>query len=219
MCMSASGVRVELLETRHAGPRHRRLPARPPLDGACGVILVVAAGGDGTIAEVANGLAGGRAPMPRLGVIPMGTANVLARELGHLPTDAAPGCRPALAFGRTRHVMAGRGAAGTEPDRLFVQMLGVGLDAQVVHRMPKPLKRALGRGAYVLQTLRELVRYRRTRRSGCRIDGVAGRGCQRDREQGHAVCGPVSAGAGGDAPSEPGFTVALFDHTADRGRR
>ena len=66
--------------------------------------MVVAAGGDGTIAEVANGLMGSGA---RLGVIPLGTANVLAHELA-LPF-APRAVAAALAFGRTRLLWPGHG--------------------------------------------------------------------------------------------------------------
>ena len=70
----ANGVRVELAETHRAG--HAEALAR---EAVCrGASMVVAAGGDGTIAEVANGLMGSAA---RLGIIPLGTANVVAHEL------------------------------------------------------------------------------------------------------------------------------------------
>ena len=157
------------------------------------------------------------APLPRsrtawagsdthLGVIPLGTANVLAREL-NLPL-APRAVAAALAFGRTRALWPGV-ASGAGPDRLFVQMLGVGLDAQVVHRLPLPLKRALGRSAYVVQTLRELVRYdyRPIRVS---VDGDS-------TEVGSVIVskGTLYAGqyllAPGARPDEPGFSVALFD--------
>ena len=69
--------------------------------------MVVAAGGDGTIAEVANGLLGSST---RLGVIPLGSANVLAHELA-LPFEPRA-VAAALAFGRTRPLWPGvaRGA-------------------------------------------------------------------------------------------------------------
>ena len=70
----ANGIRIELTETHRPG--HAEALAR---EAACGgASMVVAAGGDGTIAEVANGLLGSSA---RLGVIPLGSANVLAHEL------------------------------------------------------------------------------------------------------------------------------------------
>jgi diacylglycerol kinase family enzyme len=100
--------------------------------------------------------------------------------------------------------------SGAEQSRLFVQMLGVGFDAHVVHNLSAPLKRALGRGAYVLQTMRELVRYRYMP-VNLRLDG--------EETQAHSVI--VSKGRlyGGRfllAPSacaeQQGFSVVLFDH-------
>jgi len=199
--LSGNGIRIRLEETRHAGHATilAREAAREPDR------LVVAAGGDGTIAEVANGLAGSPA---RLGVIPLGTANVLAREL-NLPI-APRAVAAALAFGRTRALWPGI-ARGAGPDRLFVQMLGVGLDAQVVHRLPGALKRALGRSAYVVQTLRELARYDYAP-IRLRIDG-------REAEAGSVIVskGTLYAGqymlAPDAKPGEPGFSVALFERS------
>ena len=88
----ANGVRLDIAETHRAG--HAEALAREAVQR--GEPMVVAAGGDGTIAEVANGLMGSGA---RLGVIPLGTANVLAHELG-LPF-APKAVAAALAFGRT----------------------------------------------------------------------------------------------------------------------
>ena len=196
-----NGIRVELTETHRPG--HAETLTR---EAVCrGASMVVAAGGDGTIAEVANGLMGSSA---RLGVIPLGTANVMAHELG-LPFE--PGAvAAALAFGRTRPIWPGvvRTTAGS---RLFVQMVGVGFDAQVVHHLPIVLKRMFGRGAYVIQTLRELAGYRFPT-IHLRLDG----------EKTQAASVIVSKGRlyGGRfvlAPSacaaEPGFSVVLFNHS------
>ncbi len=144
--MATSGVRLEIAETTHAG--HATELARKAA--VAGVRLVVAAGGDGTIAEVANGLAGSTC---RLGIIPLGTANVLAHELG-LPF-APRAVAASLAFGRTRIVWPGVAHERRGATRLFVQMVGAGFDAQVVHRLSLRLKRAIGRSAYVLQDPRE----------------------------------------------------------------
>src|SRR5277367_1854400 len=146
----ANGVRLDLAETHRAG--HAEALAREAV--RRGEQMVVAAGGDGTIAEVANGLMGSSAC---LGVIPLGTANVLAHELG-LPF-APKSVAAALAFGRTRTLWPGV-ARGADSSRLFVQMLGIGFDAQVVHRLSLPLKRVLGKGAYVVQSLGESFRYK-----------------------------------------------------------
>jgi diacylglycerol kinase (ATP) len=197
--MTASGMRLELAETR--GPGHATELARDAA--ASGTDLVVAAGGDGTIAEVANGLSGSGC---RLGVIPLGTANVMAHELGlpFVPREVAA----ALAFGRTRTIRPGiaTGAGGT---RVFVQMLGVGFDAQVVQRLSLPLKRALGRGAYVAQSLREAARYR-FRPIRLRVDGRACEAGSVIVSKGHYYGGCYLL-APGATPAAPGFAVALFD--------
>src|SRR5262249_7324249 len=77
--LMANGIRIELAETHRSG--HAEVLAREAA--SRGAPMVVAAGGDGTIAEVANGLLGSPA---RLGVIPLGTANVVAHELA-LPLE------------------------------------------------------------------------------------------------------------------------------------
>jgi diacylglycerol kinase (ATP) len=120
----------------------------------CGARVVVAAGGDGTIAEVATGLMGSEAA---LGILPFGTANVLARELG-LPLRAEAAAR-VIAAGRRGVIHPGL-ARGTDGPRLFVQMLGIGFDAAVVQALPLALKRRLGPLAYVVETLRQLPRHR-----------------------------------------------------------
>jgi YegS/Rv2252/BmrU family lipid kinase len=201
--LSGNGIRVRLLETTHAG--HATMLAREAshAGGREANRLVVAAGGDGTIAEVANGLAGRSA---RMGVIPLGTANVLAREL-KLPLSPQA-VASALAFGRTRPLWPGV-ARGAGPERLFVQMLGVGLDAQVVHRLPWQLKRAMGRSAYVVQTLRELLRYDYAP-IRLRIDGQETEAASVIVTKGRLYAGQYLL-APAARPGEPGFSVALFD--------
>lgn len=197
--MAASGVRLDLAETRHAG--HAAELARDAAAG--GATLVVAAGGDGTIAEVANGLNGSPC---RLGVIPLGTANVMAHELAlpFAPREVAA----ALAFGRTRTIWPGIAVGATGP-RVFVQMLGAGFDAQVVQRLPLPLKRALGRGAYVVQSLRETARYRFPP-IRLRVDGTVHEAGSVIVSKGHFYAGRYLL-APGTTPGVRGFTVALFD--------
>ncbi len=197
--LSASGVRMELAETQHAG--HATELAREAAAG--GYSLVVAAGGDGTIAEVANGLVGSKA---RLGVIPLGTANVLAHELG-LPF-APRAVAAALAFGRTCMLWPGI-AQGPDTTRLFVQMLGVGLDAQVVHGLSLPLKRLMGKGAYVAQTMREMVRYNFPRLR-LRLDGEEMEAASVIVSKGRLYGGRFLLAPEAN-PREPGFNVALFE--------
>jgi diacylglycerol kinase family enzyme len=194
------GVRVDVAETHRPG--HATALAREAA--GRGARIVVAAGGDGTVAEVANGLAGSGA---RLGIVPLGTANVLAHELG-LPTDARL-LAAALASGRSRPLWPGLATGADGGGRLFVQMLGVGLDAQVVHRLPPPLKRALGRGAYVAQTAREALR-RAHGPLAVRLDGTETEAAAVVVSKGRLYAGPYLL-APDAAPGEPGFAVALFD--------
>jgi diacylglycerol kinase (ATP) len=199
--MVANGIRIEVAKTQRAGDAEAFARAAA----ARGAGLVVAAGGDGTIAEVANGLMDSSA---RLGVIPLGTANVLAHELAlpFTPTAVAA----ALAFGRTRTIWPGL-ARGTQRSRLFVQMLGVGFDAHVVHRLSVRLKRHCGRGAYVLQTLRELARYGflpvRLRLDGAETEAASVIVSKGRLYGGRYLLAPEAQ------PGEPGFSVVLFDHT------
>ncbi|GAJ28334.1 diacylglycerol/lipid kinase family protein [Acidomonas methanolica] len=148
--LQEQAVPVSVAATAHAG--HGRLMAQDAGEAAT-FTHIVAAGGDGTIAEVADGLAG----LPvTMGILPLGTANVLAHELGlsFVPEQNARD----LAAGCHATIWPGRLTVGGET-RLFLQMVGVGFDAQVVHGLSLPVKRWLGKGAYVLQTIAELRRY------------------------------------------------------------
>ena len=111
--------------------------------------MVVAAGGDGTINEVVNGLMGSDIP---LGVIPLGTVNVYALETG-IPQDYRKAC-DVLLEGEVRKVRVGK-----INDRYFVLMAGVGFDADVVYRLDLGLKKNMGKLAYVLTGIGRLARY------------------------------------------------------------
>lgn len=146
--LAEAGIRFTVADT--AAPGHAEALAREAV--ASGERVVVAAGGDGTIAEVVNGIAGSDA---RLGVIPIGTANVFAHELG-LPFGAAA-IAAALKRGGARSVIPGCARFADGRARLFVQMLGVGLDAAVVASLNGALKRRIGKGAYVVEMLRQIA--------------------------------------------------------------
>jgi diacylglycerol kinase (ATP) len=195
----ANGVRLELAETCRAG--HAEALALEAV--RRGEPMVVAAGGDGTIAEVANGLMGTGAC---LGVIPLGTANVLAHELG-LPFSPKA-VAAALAFGRTTTLWPGVASSATG-DRLFVQMLGVGFDAHVVRRVSFPMKRLFGKGAYVLSSVAELTRYKYPL-IRLRLDAMETQATSVIVSKGRFYGGRFRLAA--DAiPGEPGFSVVLFD--------
>jgi len=93
-----------------------------------GCRAVVAAGGDGTVAQVINELPRG---VP-LAVLPLGTENLLARALGF--SVEPHGLTRAIVAGRTRTIDLGRATAPGR-SRLFALMLGAGFDAAVVHRV------------------------------------------------------------------------------------
>jgi len=132
---------------------------------ANGYQSVLAAGGDGTVNEVVNGLLTTGTPgsaLP-LGLVPVGTQNVLAHELS-LPAD--PDATLALLrAGRTRRIDVG--LAGS---RHFVLMAGFGFDAQVVREVLRPMKALLGPAAYAFATVGALATYRSTQ-IRLRLDG------------------------------------------------
>lgn len=106
-----------------------------------GYSRIVAAGGDGTINEVVNGIAGTDVT---LGLLPLGTMNVFASELG-LPTNDLGRCWEIIQAGRTR-LMDLPSANGKH----FIQLAGVGLDAQVVKETSRNFKRSFGPLSYVI---------------------------------------------------------------------
>ena len=115
---------VQAIETR--GPAHATELARAAAEGHD---VVVAHGGDGTINEVANGLAGSSTP---LSVLPGGSQNVYAKMLG-IPSDAAGAARHLLRVAddwRPRAVDLGR-----VNGRCFLFSSGLGLDAAVVRQV------------------------------------------------------------------------------------
>ncbi|MGH9795419.1 MAG: diacylglycerol/lipid kinase family protein [Candidatus Acidiferrales bacterium] len=110
-----------------------------------GAQLVVASGGDGTVNEVVNGLAGSHVP---LGILPAGTANVLAKELA-LPWDAYEAAR-LLAGSRLRRVALGAVVSDAAPDaaRYFISLAGAGSDGEMVRAVNPALKKLTGQLAY-----------------------------------------------------------------------
>jgi diacylglycerol kinase (ATP) len=130
------------------GPGHALELARQAV--AARASLVCAWGGDGTVNEVARAVTGtGTA----LGIVPMGSGNGLARELG-LPRD--PGRALGVALGRRERVID----VGDVEGRLFVNVAGIGLDAQVAARFNARPAGGRGLWPYVWIGAQELLRYR-----------------------------------------------------------
>lgn len=199
--LRARGVSPELVETRARGDAERiaRDATRGPKR------AVVAAGGDGTIAEVAAGLAGSTMP---LGLLPLGTANVLAQELGVPLRPEAAAATLVEGLPRLLHPALARFGDGREV--LFVQMLGAGFDAEVVARLDPGLKRRLGRLSYVLQSIRELPRYRFPPIT-VTADGTAHQAASVIVTKGRLYAGRYRVAPNAD-PTRPGFQIVLFQH-------
>lgn len=119
---------------------------------AAGYDVVVAAGGDGTVNEVVNGLVGTRTA---LAALPIGTVNVWVREIG-LPLQPRAAAE-ALLDAQVRAIDLGR-AGG----RYFLLMAGVGFDAAVTAQVRAHEKRRLGIFAYLLRALDLSWRFRGT---------------------------------------------------------
>jgi diacylglycerol kinase family enzyme len=136
----------------------RRAAGQAGADGGCDA--VVAAGGDGTVRATARALVG--TPMP-LGIIPVGTGNVLAHEIGlALEPDAIADC---IVAGRTTTVRTAN--ANGEP---FFLMVGAGFDGRVIARLDVAWKRRVGKLAYVWPVTTALLAG--PDRLRVRIDGV-----------------------------------------------
>ncbi len=150
------GAHCELKSTTGPGEA-RRLAAGAVGEG---FEVIVAAGGDGTVNEVLNGI--GDAPegfdRARLGVLPLGTVNVFARELA-IPTKLSLAWHTVLQGRETRidlpHVEFG--GQGERQSRYFAQLAGAGLDARAIELVHWPLKKKIGPLAYVLAGLHALL--------------------------------------------------------------
>lgn len=109
-----------------------------------GVDVVVASGGDGTVTACVAGLAGSGVP---LGVLPAGTGNLLARNLG-LPLSPKDALAVALT-GTDRRL-----DVGLANGRPFAVMAGIGFDAEMLNDASEQMKRRVGWMAYVLSAVR-----------------------------------------------------------------
>lgn len=154
------GWNVEIEATQRAG-HAMQLAAEA---GAEGSDLVLAAGGDGTLGEVANGLAGTSTMM---GVLPAGTANSFARELqlplpGLLNENNMLLANKALMAGRVQAVDLGYSEyPGKEEGRYWILWTGAGADSYMVDRLePRPKwSKRVGWPSYIIQGLPLISRF------------------------------------------------------------
>ena len=149
----------------------RRLAAEAVREG---FEVVVAAGGDGTLNEVLNGMAD--APdgfeRARLGMLPLGTVNVFARELA-LPAELSRAWE-IIGQGKETRIdlpWVSYQAEGSERRHYFAQLAGAGLDARAIELVKWQVKKAVGRLAYVLAGLHAVMsapsKITATARAGC----------------------------------------------------
>ena len=155
--LRARGGTPDIVETAAAGDACR-------IAGRCaGAAAVAAVGGDGTVNEVLNGLA----PGPALAMIPGGTANVLAKELG-LPRDAR-GLADVLAEGREIPWDLGVDRVG---GRKFLLFASAGYDAHVVHLFHAARKGPVRMWQYLWWGAKSILEFRAPR-VAVELDGAA----------------------------------------------
>jgi YegS/Rv2252/BmrU family lipid kinase len=143
-CLERRGLEVEVFRTQKKGDA--REEARNSVD----YKTIVTMGGDGTFNEVINGTIGHDPP---LGLIPLGTANVLAREL-RIPLDPVQAAH-VIARGKTRTIDAGRADS-----RYFFLMAGIGFDAEVVRIMESNRRGGISMASYALPILKGIWNYK-----------------------------------------------------------
>ncbi|UCC67377.1 MAG: diacylglycerol kinase family lipid kinase [Armatimonadota bacterium] len=150
--LSATGLDAQPVEA--AGPKEVALALGDALrHESPEEVRVIVAGGDGTINAALPALIGTSFPMA---ILPVGSVNVLAREMGiPLAIEEAIGV---AAGGRLRRV-----DLGVADGRPFALMAGLGFDAAVVHSVAPQVKNLVGSFAYVARGLSLLARHRRSR--------------------------------------------------------
>ena len=166
------------------GPHDACVVARQAAES--GIRLVVAAGGDGTINEVVNGLVG---TQTALAILPMGTENVLAKER-HIPINL-PKAVSYIRATKPRTVDVGRIGG-----RYFLCFVGLGFDAAVVERVKPDVKARMGALAYVMTAMELSFKYHEgNRRVRLTVDGEV-----HERDFWQIVVGNIQTYGGGLRP-------------------
>jgi len=157
--LSDAGIAAELAAI--SGPGSGTRMAREAVEQRRG--MVIACGGDGTINEIVNGLAGSRVPMA---LLPAGTANILAKELG-IPWDIpkaarliAPGIIRRVALGFALFANGDHSAARVPGGRYFLLVAGAGPDGAIVNSVNEDLKKNAGIVAYWVEGFRQFLHYK-----------------------------------------------------------
>jgi diacylglycerol kinase (ATP) len=158
--LKEAGITVELAPTSEGG--HAEEIARLAVEQHRE--MVIACGGDGTINEIINGLAGSQVPMA---LLPAGTANILAKELG-IPWDIPRAARlipegviRRIALGMATFAGGNGNGGGALPanGRYFLSVGGAGPDGAIVNGVDGALKKKVGVAAYWLEGMKQLFSY------------------------------------------------------------
>jgi diacylglycerol kinase (ATP) len=148
--LMSKGYKVEVLFTGKKG--HAESLAREAIRELPS--LIIAAGGDGTFNEVINGIAGSEIPMA---ILPLGTTNVLAKEIG-IPENVE-GAMEIAVTGTTKTISLGKIAitrTSSLVSRYFVLMAGIGFDGEAVFGINETFKKISGKGAYIYSGIKVL---------------------------------------------------------------
>jgi len=169
--LRAAGAKAQTMETHAPGSAGEQ--ARQAVAEGCDTVL--ACGGDGTVHDVVQGLAGTNTPM---GVIPLGTGNSLANELrlSRNPTRAAQ----AILTSEPRRITLGRvewpeRGTGRQSARYFIVIAGAGVDARMLYQMNVAAKQRQGMAAYYGEALHLFLthRFQRFEVEWCDLRGEA----------------------------------------------
>jgi diacylglycerol kinase (ATP) len=169
---------AENLASQAAGERHCR---------------IIGGGGDVTINEVLNGVAGSDVPVAFL---PLGTTNVLAKELD-IPENIEGAVERAVS-GRIRRVSLGRIETASCPSgRYFCLMAGIGLDGRAVRDVSSAIKKISGKGAYLLSGIKNICTYSQEelllRLDGDELSGYGAIVCKSSKYGGQFVVAPEAS--------------------------
>lgn len=149
--LRSKGYEVEVLFTKQRGDAEN---LAKEISRRNSELLIIAAGGDGTFNEVINGIVGTDIPMA---ILPMGTTNVLAKELG-VPEDVEGAMKIAVSS-TPKTVSLGKIYVTRHSPlvtRHFCLMAGIGFDGEAVFRINEALKKLSGKGAYIYSGIKTL---------------------------------------------------------------
>ncbi len=144
--LADAGVEATLVLTQSSADATEQ--ARKAILDGCDTVF--ACGGDGTVHDILQAMAGTEVA---LGIVPMGTANALAHDLG-LPLEPAKAVRAALSADARRIALGRvqvRGFNGEFVTRYFTVAVGIGVDAHLFYKLKAGVKQRLGMAAYYAQ--------------------------------------------------------------------